>query len=325
MSAPIDTMCENNETLTGKKRRLESGVPSDTGTDETFSGFSVDKILREDTRHKVITLQGKFEGSEDKAVLLLEKRPFDRDSVNKLLSTVTRTKQTLKNDIYSTFDTVPDPAFAGFKTTMIYPATEKHIMKYSDQEVWVVRETPELYNSVTLPSIEASNFSIQWVYNILEKKTEADRIVFEDSDPENGFLLLPDMKWDRKDLDSLYLVAIANRRRMKSLRDLDESSLPLLRNILKKGKLAIKDKYGIPESKLRIYVHYQPSYYHFHVHFTHVKLDPPGSGVLHAHLLDDIIDNIEHDGQCYKKKTMCFTVRENDDLKKHYAEAGYFK
>lgn len=38
----------------------------------------------------------------------------------------------------------------------------------------------------------------QWVYNILEKKAEADRIVYEDPDPEVGFVLLPDFKWDQK-------------------------------------------------------------------------------------------------------------------------------
>ena len=36
------------------------------------------------------------------------------------------------------------------------------------------------------------------MYNILEKKTESERIVFEDPDPDNGFILLPDMKWDGK-------------------------------------------------------------------------------------------------------------------------------
>jgi len=73
----------------------------------------------------------------------------------------------------------------------------------------------------------------------LEKKKEADRIVFEDSDPDLGFILLPDMKWDRSDLNSLYLVAISHQHGIKSLRDLDQSSLPLLRNILKKGQVEL--------------------------------------------------------------------------------------
>lgn len=41
-------------------------------------------------------------------------------------------------------------------------------------------------------------FTLQWVYNILEKKAEAERIVYEDPDPDVGFVLLPDFKWDQK-------------------------------------------------------------------------------------------------------------------------------
>lgn len=38
----------------------------------------------------------------------------------------------------------------------------------------------------------------KWVYNILEKKAEAGRIVYEDPDPDVGFVLLPDFKWNQK-------------------------------------------------------------------------------------------------------------------------------
>nr|KAG5688890.1 hypothetical protein BaRGS_016458 [Batillaria attramentaria] len=91
-----------------------------------------------------------------------------------------------------------------------------------------------------------------WVLNILEKKTESDRIVFEDPDPETGFILLPDMKWNRSDLESLYLVAIVHKHGIHSIRDLRREHLPLLKNILVKGKAAIKEKFNIPGSKLRL-------------------------------------------------------------------------
>jgi len=78
------------------------------------------------------------------------------------------------------------------------------------------------------------------VYNILAKKKEADRIVFEDPDPDIGFILVPDMKWDRKDVNTLYLVAIAHKHDIKSLRDFDQTSLPLLRNIMEKGQVNIR-------------------------------------------------------------------------------------
>ena len=81
-------------------------------------------------------------------------------------------------------------------------------------------------------------FCSQWVYNILDHKTESDRIVAEDPDPELGFLLLPDLKWDRKQIEDLYLVGIVHRHGIKSIRDLRTEHLPLLRNVLDKGTVS---------------------------------------------------------------------------------------
>lgn len=77
----------------------------------------------------------------------------------------------------------------------------------------------------------------QWVFNILEHKKEADRIVFEDSDPKNGFILLPDLKWDGKSIENLYLCAIVHAKGIKSLRNLSTQHLPLLKNILESGSV----------------------------------------------------------------------------------------
>lgn len=40
-------------------------------------------------------------------------------------------------------------------------------------------------------------------------------------------------------LDDLYLIAIVNRRDIKSLRDLRSEHIPLLENILKKGQVSM--------------------------------------------------------------------------------------
>ena len=46
----------------------------------------------------------------------------------------------------------------------------------------------------------------------------------------------------------------------------------------------------MPDDRLRIYLHYQPSYYHLHVHFAHLQLDlGGGAAVGKAYLLDDVI------------------------------------
>ena len=53
---------------------------------------------------------------------------------------------------------------------------------------------------------------------------------------------------------------------------------------------AVEERYGVQADQLRIFVHYQPSYYHFHVHVCHVGLTvSAGMAVGKAYLLDDII------------------------------------
>lgn len=47
------------------------------------------------------------------------------------------------------------------KTTIIHPATEKHIEKYSVQNIYVIDETPDIYNKITLPHIEGEQFDLQ--------------------------------------------------------------------------------------------------------------------------------------------------------------------
>ncbi|GFO01313.1 M7gpppx diphosphatase [Plakobranchus ocellatus] len=315
-----------------KKRKVDEGggavaTSGQAVKNSVFKDFSLKRVLRDDPRSKTISLHGSLTTATHKsadAVVLLERKPFDVFTIEKSLHN-TRTVETLQNDIYSTHDAFSPGLTADLKATVICPATEKHISKYSEHEPFVVRETPELYRTVTEPCLAQSKFSIQWVYNILEKKTESDRIVVEDPDPHLGFVLLPDMKWDRKSVDQLYLVAIVHRHGIRSLRDLTTEHLPLLENIRAKGLAAINDKYGVPSHQMRVYLHYQPSYYHLHIHFTALRLDsPPGSDTLRAHLLDDVIDNIRCDCEFYRKKTMSYVVRDGDELYKWYKKAGYF-
>ena len=60
------------------------------------------------------------------------------------------------------------------------------------------------------------------------------------------------------------------------------------------------ETYGVPTHALRCFVHYPPQFYHFHAHFTHVAVDF-GVSTERAHLLDDVIENLERDGEHYAK------------------------
>lgn len=229
------------------------------------------------------------------------------------------------------------------KTTIIRPCTEDHIRKYATQEVHLVHETPELYEAVTLRHLEqGKRFSLdvnmvspvfilvfsptstyfQWVYNILDHEKEVDRIVFEDPDDELGFVLLPDLKWDGVTQETLYCLAIVRKRGIKSLRELNGGHLELLENILNKGKAAIKAKYGVDGSQLRIYFHYQPTFYHLHVHFTYLKHEAPGIFCEKSHLLETVIDNIKLLPAYYAKATLPFVIKETDPMFEEFRAAG---
>lgn len=86
--------------------------------------------------------------------------------------------------------------------------------------------------------------------------------------------MLPDLQWDGSPA-TLSILVLA-RKRIKSIRELNDSHLPLLKNIRDIGSDIIEKKFGLPASQLRIYCHYQPSYYHFHVHFTYLMFEIGG-------------------------------------------------
>jgi m7GpppX diphosphatase len=161
------------------------------------------------------------------------------------------------------------------------------------------------------------------VYNILDHTSEQDRVRFEDKDPQTGFILVLDLKWDEKTVETLYLLGICHVPGITCLRDLGEQHLPLLKNMLSKGRAAISEHYGLPARQIKVYVHYQPSFYHFHVHYVHILLDDPGGVVGHAHLLEDVIDNIEHiSPRYYQDCTLTYSLRKEDMLWKEMEKTG---
>lgn len=96
--------------------------------------------------------------------------------------------------------------------------------------------------------------------DILEGRSEADKILHRDTHPDYGYVLLPDMKWDLSTLSSLYLVAIASSPAIRSLRDLKKAHIPMLKSIRREAHRVATEKWGLGQGTLRLFIHYQPSY-----------------------------------------------------------------
>lgn len=285
--------------------------------EELITKFQATKVLVVEPHNKSAALLGKINDKD--AIVSLEKSPFDFEvgSID-LSDTLESLKLINQNDIYywSSANLNQAKQF-GAKITVIYPATDAHIRKYSAQKYHYIAETAEMYETKVKPFIETQRGDrIQWVYNILFHGKEAESILFHDKDPEDGFVLLPDMKWDGKLMASLYLVAIVNRKDIGSVRDLNGSHIEFLKRLRSTVKQVTSEKYGIAQDELRVFIHYQPSYYHFHVHVVNILHGGLGQGINvgKAIFLDDVIENLCWAPDYYQKRTLHYVLGENHAL-----------
>ena len=172
------------------------------------------------------------------------------------------------------------PAFA---LEVIAPASEKQIARSRPQPGVFVTETAALYHAAVAPYIDALDpKSTSWIDKCLDLSKEAERVLFNDPAEPTGFLLNVDTKWKSHPpctadpelraswrghtaVQDLYCLAICHRRDIRSLRDLTAEHLPLLRGILDQGVRTLCETYGVEPHDLRVFVHYQPQFYHFRV------------------------------------------------------------
>lgn len=288
-----------------------------------LSGFKVTRVLQNNCARKLICMEGTFEDREGPAVVLLEQRSFPYDKVvleKDFFDGKTTYRKTFTNDVYRNYNCFPTKEQNGLRATVIYPASQTHIDKYKRQELYVIDETYELYQQVTLPYIESMSLSLEWITNILEHKAEQENVIYEDPDKDSGFVLVTDFKWDGQ-TDTLKLLALPFQK-IRSLRELNGSHLPLLKNIRDAGTAAISKKFNVPASQLRMYFHYQPSYYYLHVHFCYLMFEAPGIYVEKAHLLSTVIRNLELMPDYYTKAVLSYVVFKGSPLYEKFKSHG---
>ncbi|KAI8986786.1 scavenger mRNA decapping enzyme [Trametes punicea] len=303
--------------------------------------FNFDRVLNEDPITHALTILGSLpvRGTSERAqaIVRIEKTPLTSDHAEQLLTAQLKDVKLIEStDIYTWLlgwlnasADRPD-----VKINIIHPATEVHIRKYSRQEVVVVHETPDLFERIVRPYISAFPPSrTQWVENILNGVSEAEKVLFRDPSPDLGYLILPDMKWDLTTVSSLYLIAIAFNRGIRSLRDLNKTHLGMLKSIRREAARVVMERWGLGYGSLRMFIHYQPSYYHFHVHIVNANYQGlHGMSAGQAHLLDDIISLIEcdpNDGpSVLQRMTLTYVLGEQhglyEPMKTAQSELGFY-
>ena len=227
--------------------------------------FQLARLLNSDQAGRRISLLGTIDSQQ--ALLIAERAAFatDTSTLNNFSTSLRNIKNLGANDIYAWFlansnpdaptsDSQPPP---DFKINLIYPCTEKHIKKYTAQGLRVVTETPDIYAQYVRPYMQAQREkgALDWVFNIIEGRTEQEDIIYRETGDE-GFLLLPDLNWDRKTLGSLHLLGIVERRDIWSVRDLNKSMVEWVKHMRQKMlEATVKIYPDIEKDQLKLYVH----------------------------------------------------------------------
>lgn len=136
------------------------------------------------------------------AILIAERAAFsiEANHLENFNASVANVKNLGANDIYFWFlgraasDSNSSNQPADLKLNLIYPCTDKHIKKYSQQGIRLVTETPEIYRDHVRPYIEKQRGEgrLDWIFNIIEGRTEQEDVFYREHG-EEGFLVLPDL------------------------------------------------------------------------------------------------------------------------------------
>ena len=127
--------------------------------------FTIDRVLSEDVKSKSIVVAGHFAGTttENAAVIIAEKTPPTLADLAELFSSDNSKFSTnTSNSIYAQIEASCGSGCLGnVRLLTVYPATEAHLAKYSQQTRHVIHETPKDYAEITKPFIESQSFDIQ--------------------------------------------------------------------------------------------------------------------------------------------------------------------
>ena len=190
--------------------------------------------------------------------------PSDINTLKAFHTAITRINNLGDNDIYRWYlasSGITEEAPADLKINLIYPCTDKHIKKYSPQTVRMVTETPTIYKQHVRPYMQRMRDEgrLNWVFNILEGRKEQEDILLRDpgqGSAEEGFLLAPDLNWDRKTLTSLHLLVLVDRRDIWSLRDLKKCYVDWIKHMREKIVDATVQLYPeLEKDMLKLYIH----------------------------------------------------------------------
>ena len=156
-------------------------------------GLVFKRLLTEDRDARLVVALAE-DGEQQPAVVILSKPPFQESHVQEILSGGFASTEEHRNDKFSKHSLDVPARLNGIMATMICPANEVDVAKYTHQTKHFVRETAALYTTATEPFVRAlPPKQLAWVWNILDHEKEVESII----DETEHYVMVPDTKWDQ--------------------------------------------------------------------------------------------------------------------------------
>lgn len=334
--------------LTSKKDNLiEEGAERKTATSKTTEEVKSILKLTLVPFHKETLGSNPVIDSKDSLtpeVKLLENNPQSSDAIISFLQSYNFNLKSESGAEYSYYNATPSqlesdknghndihhsdmPQVGCFDAELISPASERQIKRaMPSNSTALIEETSDMYNEVVKPYIQSivDGQSLNWIFNIIEGKKEKERLLLN----HESFIINIDTKWrshpdafktpreewyQHESTIDLYCLGIIKQKSIATLRDLTKDHIPILKSMKEEGLKTIENIYGVKKDQIRVFVHYHPQFYHFHVHFTRLH-NEIGSQVERGHLISDIIQNLQLDGDYYAKRTISYKLKISSPL-----------
>lgn len=135
--------------------------------------------------------------------------------------------------------------------------------------------------------------SYQWLHDIVDG-INTDVLMNTDE-----HALIYDEMWDRFYVKEVHLLSIVKDKSIRSIRDLTQKHIEMLERIEIDGKTFIQNKYGFKPDEICAFIHYPPTYWHLHIHFTHVTSPLLCSNRIFS--IKRIITNLKIEDDYYKR------------------------
>ena len=256
-------------------------------------------LLNKNTETKELTFLGTYESQQFiLKIRFLVPTCFD----SSFFSQITSAEKAFENDCYSKY--LAKLSDNPLELELIYPANERQIAKFRPSEYAIVTETAEIYYEKVKPFIDAIPESdIKWVQNIVSGQKE--EIIFE----TEQYVLLKDYKMLVPGEERFYYLSLLKEWSVKSIRDLNESHLPLLEELYLPTIKKVAELTGVAENKISCFVHYYPSFFWFHVHYCKTGEFTDSTGINRSIDLGTLIENIRMKTDYYQNVTLFPSVK----------------